>query len=55
VGSRCGRFEPALALLAAGKINVADMISAQLPLSQAPQAFELAANRGVLKVLLRGA
>ncbi len=55
VGSRCGRFEPALALLGAGKINVADMISDQMPLHQAPQAFELAAERGVMKVLLSGA
>jgi threonine dehydrogenase-like Zn-dependent dehydrogenase len=52
VGSRCGRFEPALKLLAGGKINVADMISSSLPLDEAPRAFEEAAKRGVLKVLL---
>ena len=55
VGSRCGRFEPALALLAAGKINVADMISDRLELHNAPQAFALAAKHGVMKVLLSGA
>ena len=54
VGSRCGRFEPALHLLRAGKINVADMIADDYPLGNAPRAFERAAERGVLKVLLRG-
>ncbi|MBM3776522.1 MAG: zinc-binding dehydrogenase, partial [Acidobacteria bacterium] len=52
VGSRCGRFEPALELLQGRVINVKDMISGRLTLSQAPQAFERAALRGVLKVLL---
>jgi alcohol dehydrogenase len=51
VGSRCGRFEPALRLLREGRIRVADMISARLPLAEAPRAFELAA-KGALKVLL---
>jgi threonine dehydrogenase-like Zn-dependent dehydrogenase len=51
VGSRCGRFEPALRLLREGRIRVSDMISARLPLAEAPRAFELAA-RGALKVLL---
>jgi threonine dehydrogenase-like Zn-dependent dehydrogenase len=53
VGSRCGRFEPAIRLLASGKIDVAPMISAEFPLDHAPQAFENAATKGVLKVLLR--
>lgn len=52
VGSRCGRFEPALDLLKNGLINVADMISEQMPLSRAAAAFRKAARRGVLKVLL---
>jgi 2-desacetyl-2-hydroxyethyl bacteriochlorophyllide A dehydrogenase len=55
IGSRCGRFEPALALLQSGKINVSDMISEQLPLSDARQAFGLAAQRGVMKVLMTNA
>ena len=45
VGSRCGRFEPALDLLSRGLINVADMISDRKKLSDAPQAFERAARR----------
>jgi alcohol dehydrogenase len=54
VGSRCGRFEPALDLLSRNLIPVEEMISEQLPLADAPRAFELAAQKGVLKVLLRG-
>lgn len=53
VGSRCGRFEPAIKLLASGKVRVADLISEQLPLDRAPEAFARAATRGILKVLLR--
>jgi alcohol dehydrogenase len=53
VGSRCGRFEPAIRLLASGKVNVADLISAEFPLDRAAEAFARAASKGVLKVLLR--
>jgi threonine dehydrogenase-like Zn-dependent dehydrogenase len=52
VGSRCGRFEPALKLLKSGKVNVDAMISEVLPLKDAPRAFRAAAKPGVLKVLL---
>ena len=52
VGSRCGRFEPAIEMLKNGVVNVADMISERMPLDRAPQAFRTAAKRGVLKVLL---
>jgi threonine dehydrogenase-like Zn-dependent dehydrogenase len=52
VGSRCGRFEPAIELLQSQKVNVQDMIADVLPLSAAPHAFARAAERGVLKVLL---
>ena len=53
IGSRCGRFEPALRLLASGKVRVGDLISEEFPLDRAPEAFERAAIKGVLKVLLR--
>ena len=53
VGSRCGRFEPALALLQSRSINVADMISETMPLAQARRAFARAAEPDVLKVLLQ--
>lgn len=52
VGSRCGRFEPALELLKNGKIAVQEMISGRMPLREAPAAFSRAAEKGVLKVLL---
>ena len=53
IGSRCGRFEPAIELLSSGKIDVASMLSGEYPLDQAPAAFANAAQRDVLKVLLR--
>lgn len=54
IGSRCGRFSPALGLLHSGKVRVDQMISEVLPLSRAPLAFRRAAQAGVLKVLLQG-
>jgi alcohol dehydrogenase len=53
VGSRCGRFEPALELLESGKIDVASMISGEMPLYSAAEAFGQAAQPGVMKVLLK--
>jgi 2-desacetyl-2-hydroxyethyl bacteriochlorophyllide A dehydrogenase len=53
VGSRCGSFEAALALLSAGRVDVSNMVSAEFPLAEAPAAFAEAARHGALKVLLR--
>jgi alcohol dehydrogenase len=53
VGSRCGRFEPALRLLASGKVRVGNLISEQYPLHRAADAFDRASLKGILKVLLR--
>ncbi len=52
VGSRCGRFAPALRLLAGRKIAVRPMIADTFPLREAERAFQRAAERGCLKVLL---
>ena len=52
IGSRCGRFEPALELLQLGAIDVTSMISGRMPLADAPAAFDRAAQRGAMKVLL---
>ncbi len=52
VGSRCGRFEPALELLKAGKIHLDAMISERMQLRMASAAFARAAEKQVLKVLL---
>jgi alcohol dehydrogenase len=53
VGSRCGRFAPAIELLRDHRVDVLSMLSAEFPLAEAPAAFEQAAQRGVLKVLLQ--
>jgi threonine dehydrogenase-like Zn-dependent dehydrogenase len=53
VGSRCGRFEPAIEMLRRRKVDVTGMLSAEHSLEEAPAAFREAAQRGVLKVLLR--
>jgi alcohol dehydrogenase len=53
VGSRCGRFEPALRLLKTGRLHLNEMISAEYPLAAAPEAFARAQEKGVIKVLLR--
>ena len=52
IGSRCGRFEPALELLRLGTIAVEKLIAGRFPLVDAPTAFAHAAEKGVLKVLL---
>jgi alcohol dehydrogenase len=53
VGSRCGRFEPALELISQGSLRLDDMIDSEFPLCEGPAAFARAAQPGVLKVLLR--
>jgi len=53
VGSRCGRFAPALDLLKKAAIDVDSLISEEYALSNAVHAMHRAAARGVLKVLLR--
>jgi threonine dehydrogenase-like Zn-dependent dehydrogenase len=52
VGSRCGRFAPALEVLASGAVPVERFVDARFPLAHADQALARAAERGVLKVLI---
>jgi threonine dehydrogenase-like Zn-dependent dehydrogenase len=52
VGSRCGRFAPALELLARGAVDVTPLISEVMSLDHAERALVRAAAPGVLKVLL---
>lgn len=52
VGSRCGRFEPALELLRTRRVDLSKMISARFRLAQATKALALASRRGIRKVLL---
>jgi threonine dehydrogenase-like Zn-dependent dehydrogenase len=53
VGSRCGRFVPALDLLKKGAIELDSLISEEYPLSRGMLAMDRASEEGVLKVLLR--
>lgn len=53
VGSRCGRFAPALDLLSKGAIDVDSLISEEYALTKGIHAMERAGRKGVLKVLLR--
>jgi threonine dehydrogenase-like Zn-dependent dehydrogenase len=52
VGSRCGPFAPALALLAERQVDVAPLVHGRFPLGDAVAAFDEAARPGVLKVLV---
>lgn len=52
VGSRCGPFAPALALLVERRVAVEALIQARYPLAAAAAALEHAQRPGVLKVLL---
>jgi threonine dehydrogenase-like Zn-dependent dehydrogenase len=53
VGSRCGRFAPALELLKTGRIDVQDLVSEEFALSEGVRAMARAADASVIKVLLR--
>lgn len=53
VGSRCGRFAPALELLKRNAVDVDSLISDEFPLSEGVSAMRRAAERDVMKVLLR--
>jgi threonine dehydrogenase-like Zn-dependent dehydrogenase len=52
IGSRCGRFEPALELLASGRVDVRPMISRRMRLDDGAAVLEAAAEPGVLKVIV---
>jgi threonine dehydrogenase-like Zn-dependent dehydrogenase len=53
VGSRCGPFDKALALLRGGKVDPKPLITRTFPLAEARRAIEFAQNSGVMKVLLK--
>ncbi len=52
VGSRCGRFAPAIVLLANGSVNVADLIDDEFRLADGVAAMDRATEKGTLKILL---
>jgi threonine dehydrogenase-like Zn-dependent dehydrogenase len=53
VGSRCGRFAPALDLLRTGAVDVESLVSEQYRLNDGLVAMRRATERGVLKILLQ--
>jgi threonine dehydrogenase-like Zn-dependent dehydrogenase len=53
LGSRCGRFEPALKLISRGRLRLDPMIDSEFRMAEGPAAFARAMTPGVLKVLLR--
>ncbi len=53
VGSRCGRFAPALEALARGTVDVLSLIEDEQPLQDGLRALEKAGAKGALKILLR--
>jgi alcohol dehydrogenase len=52
VGSRCGPFAKAIALLRSGKVDPTPLITRTFPLAEAPAAIGFAQKASVMKVLL---
>lgn len=52
VGSRCGLFQPALRILQNGRVNTEDLITAIFPAEKSEEAFQTAADRSALKVII---
>src|SRR5216684_3548615 len=53
VGSRCGPFTKAIALLRSGEIDPMQLITRIFPLNDAPAAIQFAQRSGIMKVLLK--
>jgi threonine dehydrogenase-like Zn-dependent dehydrogenase len=52
IGSRCGPFDPAIRLLANRQVEVDRLIQARYSLDEGLKAFERAATKGTLKVIV---
>ena len=52
VGSRCGKFQPAIDLLENNLVDVESLISDEMPLTEGVTAMRVAGQKGVMKVLL---
>ncbi|MDE0331068.1 MAG: alcohol dehydrogenase catalytic domain-containing protein [Nitrospinae bacterium] len=52
LGSRCGLFEPAIRALEAGEVRTFSMIHGSFALRDAPEAFDKAHEKGIIKVLI---
>src|SRR5260370_20058264 len=53
IGSRCGPFAKAIALLRSRKVDPRPLITRRFPLAEAPTAMRFAQQSGVMKVLLK--
>jgi threonine dehydrogenase-like Zn-dependent dehydrogenase len=53
LGSRCGPFDKAIALLRSGKVDPRPLVTRAFPLAEAQQAMRFAQQPGVMKVLLK--
>jgi threonine dehydrogenase-like Zn-dependent dehydrogenase len=53
IGSRCGRFQPALEFLARGSVDLSPLITQRLPLEDGLFAFHQAAHPDAMKVILQ--
>jgi threonine dehydrogenase-like Zn-dependent dehydrogenase len=53
VGSRCGPFAKAIALLRSGKVDLTPLITRTFPLAEAPAAIEFAQKPNIMKILLK--
>jgi alcohol dehydrogenase len=53
VGSRCGSFERAIALLRSGRVDPRPLVTRTFPLVEAPEAMLFAQQPGTMKVLLK--
>lgn len=53
IGSRCGKFEPAIKLLQNKSVDVTPLITDKLPIDEGLQAFQKAASVGSMKIILQ--
>jgi threonine dehydrogenase-like Zn-dependent dehydrogenase len=53
VGSRCGPFRKAIALLRSGKVDPRPLLTRVFPLAEAGKAIQFAKKKGAMKILLK--
>ena len=53
IGSRCGPFSPAIKAISAGQVDLGPLISCVYPIEEGLKAFQHAASKRALKVILK--